>query len=268
MTGAAEDARQVQPDPKNPHIANGGFEKPALKTGFVPDWYYQRQATQVHDPRAPEGENYLTIENAEPGKPGWIMQGFPVDGREVPQLELSAWIKYEDVRPGQNVEQLAGIVVTFYDENRKQSSPRWIGPFRGSSNWHKVAETLRVPTSAREAIVRVGLFGAVGKLHCDQVSIQAGAMNRSVAQCPKERGVELLYALDLCCFLVPGTGISHAAVLARIIHQLVGWDKETATWWAGACELTFHFDWMLFWVRSPFPPAHQGFTHAGPTLRE
>ena len=37
--------------------------------------------------------------------------------------------------------------------------------------------------------------------------------------------------------------------LARMIHKLVGWDKETAIWWAGACELTFHFDYMLFWVR-------------------
>ncbi len=34
-----------------------------------------------------------------------------------------------------------------------------------------------------------------------------------------------------------------------IIQPLVGWDKETAIWWAGACELTFHFDCMLFWVR-------------------
>ena len=30
-----------------------------------------------------------------------------------------------------------------------------------------------------------------------------------------------------------------------MIHQLVGWDKETAIWWAGACEVTFHFDYML-----------------------
>ncbi len=56
--------------------------------------------------------------------------------------------------------------------------------------------------------------------------------------------------------------------LTRIIRKLVGWDKEAAIWWAGACELSFHFDYMLFWVRSPFPPAHQGLTHAGPTLGE
>ncbi len=59
--------------------------------------------------------------------------------------------------------------------------------------------------------------------------------------------------------------------LTRRIHVgwdlLVGWDKETSSWWVGACELTFHFDWMVFWVRSPFPPAHHGLTHAGPTLR-
>ncbi len=56
--------------------------------------------------------------------------------------------------------------------------------------------------------------------------------------------------------------------LARMIHQLVGWNQETTIWWAGVCELTFHFDYMLFWVRSPFPPAHHGLTQAGPTLRE
>ncbi len=31
-------------------------------------------------------------------------------------------------------------------------------------------------------------------------------------------------------------------MLTRIIHKLIGRDKETAIWWAGACELTFHFD--------------------------
>ncbi len=56
--------------------------------------------------------------------------------------------------------------------------------------------------------------------------------------------------------------------LARMIHNLVGWDKQTAIWWAGACELTFPFDWMWCWVRLPFPPAHHGLTHAGPTLLE
>ncbi len=49
-------------------------------------------------------------------------------------------------------------------------------------------------------------------------------------------------------------------ILSRVIHKLVGWDNETVIWWAGACELTFHFNLMLCWVRSPFPPARHGLT--------
>ncbi len=173
MTGAAEEARKVQPDPRNPRLANGGFEKPALETGFIPDWYYQRQATHIRDIKAPEGEYYLTIENDEPGKPGWVMQGFPVDGREVSRLTISAWVKYEGIGPGQNEDQRPAIIVTFFDENRQQSPPRSIGSFRGTADWRQETETIRVPPSAREAILRIGLFGAVGKISFDQVSVQA-----------------------------------------------------------------------------------------------
>ncbi len=171
MTGTAEEAREILPDPKNPQISNGGFEKPALTTGFVPDWYYQRQATQVHDKTAPEGEFFLTITNEEPGRPGWAMQGFPVDGRSVSQLQLSGWVKYQNVRPGQTSEQMPGIIVTFFDESRKQSPPRWIGPFRGSADWQHQSELIRVPPSAREAIIRIGLFGAVGTISFDDVRV-------------------------------------------------------------------------------------------------
>ncbi len=173
MTGAAEEARKVQPDPRNPRLANGGFEKPALETGFIPDWYYQRQATHIRDIKAPEGEYYLTIENDEPGKPGWVMQGFPVDGREVSRLTISAWVKCEGIGPGQNEDQRPAIIVTFFDENRQQSPPRSIGSFRGTADWRQETETIRVPPSAREAILRIGLFGAVGKISFDQVSVQA-----------------------------------------------------------------------------------------------
>ena len=35
-------------------------------------------------------------------------------------------------------------------------------------------------------------------------------------------------------------------LLTRSIHGLAGWNKESTIWWAGACELTCHFDWMVF----------------------
>ena len=172
MTGAAEESRHVLPDPRNPTLSNSGFEKPALDTGFVPDWYYQRQATQVADSKAPEGEHYLRIKNAEPGKPAMAMQGFPIDGHKIARLEVSSWIKYDGVLRGRSNDELPAIVVTFYDANREPRGNRWIGPFQGTADWHRKTETIRVPPEAAEAILRIGLFGAVGEIGFDNVRVR------------------------------------------------------------------------------------------------
>ena len=92
-----------------------------------------------------------------------------------------------------------------------------------------------------------------------------GEALRSVSRWPLWR-TERRSWYAACRFPTPCASVATCAA-ARMIHQLVEWDKETAIWWAGACELTFHFDDMLCWVRSLFPPAHHGLTHAGPTLR-
>ncbi|MFW6168906.1 MAG: protein-L-isoaspartate(D-aspartate) O-methyltransferase [Planctomycetota bacterium] len=172
MTGTAQDTRHVLPDPKHPRLNNTGFEKPVLDTGFLPDWYYQRQAKQVASPRAPEGKHYLRITNKEPGKPGLVMQGFPIDGRRIARLEVSSWVKYEGARRGRDRNESAAIVVTFYNRDRERLGNRWIGPFEGSSNWAWKSEIMPVPPDATEAILRIGLFGGVGKICFDQVGVR------------------------------------------------------------------------------------------------
>ncbi len=172
MTGTAEDTRQVKPNPENPTLANRGFEKPALETGFVPDWYYQRQAKQIADSQAPEGQHYLQIKNSEPGKPGLAMQGFPIAGRKIARLEISGWVQYDNVRRGRGKDEFAAIVVTFYDSNRTPLGNRWIGPFQGSESWHQKTEVIRVPPEATEAILRIGLFGATGEIGFDHIRIR------------------------------------------------------------------------------------------------
>jgi protein-L-isoaspartate(D-aspartate) O-methyltransferase len=172
MTGTAEEARRIRPDPLNPTVANSGFEKPALPTGFVPDWYYQRQTQQIADDLAPEGKHYLRVTNTLPGKPGLAMQGFPIDGSQIARLEVSGWVKVKQVRRGRNGDELPAIVVTFYDKNRAPLGNQWIGPFRGTADWSHQSDTLRVPTSASEAILRIGLFGAVGEASFDGIQVK------------------------------------------------------------------------------------------------
>jgi len=172
MTGTAEANRQVQPDPLNPVLHNAGFEKAPLETGFVPDWYYQRQARRVTDSQAPQGNHYLRITNQEPGKPGIAMQGFPIDGRQISRIEVSGWVRHEAIRRGQSSEQLPAIVISFYDDERAMLGLQWLGPFRGDADWRQQRKTFRVPPQATEAIVRIGLFGAVGQIDFDHVRLR------------------------------------------------------------------------------------------------
>ncbi|MCA9165915.1 MAG: protein-L-isoaspartate(D-aspartate) O-methyltransferase, partial [Planctomycetales bacterium] len=85
--------------------------------------------------------------------------------------ELSAWVKATNVYPGNHPEELPAVAISFYDENRQDVGRDWIGPFHGTSRWDQKSKTVRVPITAREAIVRIGLFGATGAFAVDDVKL-------------------------------------------------------------------------------------------------
>lgn len=173
MTGAAEARRQVKPDPANPTINNGDFEQTQADSDKPDGWHYQRQLTLVHDRKAPSGEHYVTFTNAEPGRGCRALQGIGVDGRVVERLKVRFYVRAEDVRPGQSLEQMPFFVINFFDENRALVADRAIGPWRGTFDWQYRTATFYVPPEAREGIVRIGLLGAVGKLSYDAIQIEA-----------------------------------------------------------------------------------------------
>ena len=63
------------------------------------------------------------------------------------------------------------MMVSFYDDQRAHLGQVWLGPWRGTFDWRKESRKVRVPGRAREAIVRVGLFGATGEAKFDDVRI-------------------------------------------------------------------------------------------------
>lgn len=172
MTGKAEEARQVKPDPANPHVANGSFEEEAFESGAQPGWYYEKQIAWKADKTSPDGQHYLSCENTEPGLSSHLLQGFAVDGRKVPAIEVSAWVQTENVLPGPERDQQAYIAVTLYDENRRDLGTQIIGPFRGTNAWHEVTKVFRIPADAREGVLRIGLFGATGTAGFDKVAFR------------------------------------------------------------------------------------------------
>jgi protein-L-isoaspartate(D-aspartate) O-methyltransferase len=65
------------------------------------------------------------------------------------------------------------MVIIFYDENRALAGQGIIGPWTGTFGWQREAKRIEVPPRAREAIIRVGMFGAVGEMSIDDVDLKA-----------------------------------------------------------------------------------------------
>ncbi|QEF98408.1 Protein-L-isoaspartate O-methyltransferase [Stieleria maiorica] len=180
MTGEAEESRTTLPDPANPEAVNGDFE--AAPSGdeaslleFVPGWYYGRQVTQVESSagdRAPQGNRYASFRNETPGRNSHLLQGIAIDGREVSQIRLSGTVRTEDIQKGPGSDAMPMIAISLYDELRSDLGTFYLGPFRGSRDWRQHSRLIRVPIKTREAILRVGLFGATGRADFDDVRLE------------------------------------------------------------------------------------------------
>jgi protein-L-isoaspartate(D-aspartate) O-methyltransferase len=172
MTGQAEERRETQPNARLPSIANGSFEETGDGDLDFSSWYYQRQVQQVSDAQAPVGQHVARFENDTRGRASSLLQGFAIDGRYVRDLDVSAWVRLQQVERGATPDLMPAIIVSFYDENRVPLGERWLGPWTGTADWHEESEQFRVPIRTREGILRIGLFGATGRMDVDNVRLR------------------------------------------------------------------------------------------------
>ena len=173
MTGIAEDRRVVKPDPLNPQIVNGGFEEVDKETEEPLGWHYQRQLAVSSEGTIPGGSNYITFTNSEPGRGCQALQGFAVDGRQVKKLEVTFTAKGKNIRPAVVRGALPSVAVTFFGPNRNYIKEVYTSPWRGTFDWQKEKAVINVPGPAREAIIRIGLQGALGELSLDNIEVKA-----------------------------------------------------------------------------------------------
>lgn len=172
MTGRAEDARQVLPDGSRPILLNQDFEEGLDDNGFVVGWYYQRQLEWVEDEKSPKGSHHIKFNNDVAGQYAHLMQGMAMDGRLVSKLKFGASIACEDVVVGPNKFDLPAAILTFYDKNREEVGLHYFGDFRGTQDWKNFQRQVRVPIASREAILRVGMFGATGSASFDNIILK------------------------------------------------------------------------------------------------
>jgi protein-L-isoaspartate(D-aspartate) O-methyltransferase len=174
MTGSAEEQRRVMPDPSNPTLLNTGFEEGMDENQFVKGWYYQRRLSLIESENAPGGKRYVEFMNDVPGQHAHVMQGFAIDGKKVSRVKFEATMASDNAVKGFHNEDIPVAALTFYDDDRRQLKKVMLGPILGTNGWEKrELNNVPVPLAAKEAIVRIGLFGATGKARFDEVRVTA-----------------------------------------------------------------------------------------------
>jgi protein-L-isoaspartate(D-aspartate) O-methyltransferase len=169
MTGEAEEKREVLPDPADPKIANGDFEDVFGKDRLPVGWHYLRNVRTRKDDG---GNRYLSFTNSTAGKPTRALQGLALDGRQVLAVRLSARVRATNLKPSPIDGQLPAIALTFYDQRRAVIESHLLGPWQASFDWRTEVKDFRIPPNCREAIVRLGLLGGLGRLDVDDVHIE------------------------------------------------------------------------------------------------
>jgi protein-L-isoaspartate(D-aspartate) O-methyltransferase len=168
MTGKSEDLRETLPDPLHPQLRNAGFETDENQDGLPDNWHYQR-LTERMTTEPPEGKVFLRMENSDPGRLAQALQGMAIDGRKIGSVAISLQVRVKDIRPGSEPIAKPMLAVHFYDQTRKDIDTQIVGPWLRESDWELVGTTIAVPKEAREAIVRIGLNGATGRLDIDDI---------------------------------------------------------------------------------------------------
>jgi len=172
MTGVAEEKRETKSDSARPNLVNGGFEDVLDKTEDQPaGWYYVRQAQVASDPQTPEGKACLWCSNTVVGRSAQALQAVGIDGEQVTDLEISYSVRLDNVVAGKLPEQAANLNITFFDADRVPIGQGEMPAGQGSAPWTKRNTRLKVPRTARLAVVAIGLFGATGQARFDQVEL-------------------------------------------------------------------------------------------------
>ncbi|MBI1349061.1 protein-L-isoaspartate(D-aspartate) O-methyltransferase [bacterium] len=168
MTGTSEDQRQIKPDPLHPEIKNGGFEIDANKDGYPDDWHYQR-LIRIDPNGGLNSTPCAVFENDEAGRPAQALQGMAIDPSKISGVQISLKYKLANSRFGGQPHEKPGMVLHFYDDQRRVIAEPSVGPWFDTDDWTTVSKTFPVPAKAREMIFRVGLNGATGVLSVDDV---------------------------------------------------------------------------------------------------
>ncbi len=207
MTGEAESKREVQPDPKNPGIVGGEFEEFNEKANAPVGWYYTRNVSVRKEENAPQGEQVLVFNNilvarAQERKnmesteklksqgnfqqsvlsngqnyqelTSHTLQGFAIDGSNVRKLDISCYIRGNDLQSFGERRTMPVMSLTFFDKDRAAIGEQIIiaVPIKDFGWKYFERKDIIVPRRAKEGSIRIGILNGIGEIAFDDIKMQ------------------------------------------------------------------------------------------------
>ena len=152
------------------------FEDDKDGDGIPDGWYNLRDARVVdHGHGGGSGAKCFRFENQRPGRPARASRAFGVDGRAVEAVIVGAWVRAEEIAPGERLGDEPGLVIDFLGDPVQLKAVRrgLLGPWKTiGPEWTHVAKRLPIPPDTRLAILSMGLIGATGVLEVDDLTIE------------------------------------------------------------------------------------------------
>ena len=169
MIGSLPAQEVVRPGP--PKVED--FETDADGDGVPDGWYNLRDARLISS-GGPMGPKFLRFEEADLGRQARASRAFGVDGRVTGALVVGAWVKVQDVHTGERMGEEASLQIDFLGDGLVATGRGVLGPWNQvlGRGWVHVGKRIAVPPGTRDAILTVGLLGAIGTLEFDGMSIE------------------------------------------------------------------------------------------------
>jgi len=154
-------------------IQNGSFSLTMRDTGAPSHWYNLCQANR----EAKEPGNFcMFLSSSAPERQSHFSQSFPLDGRMISTVALQFQLRYENVLPGDWIDDLPDARINFIDENYESAGAFRIPAWRGTQGWSATQHLIAIPDSCREARLTFDMNGATGAVFVDDVFLQPTGM--------------------------------------------------------------------------------------------
>ncbi len=78
------------------------------------------------------------------------MQGLAIDGRQVHRIRVTGWVSTTGLDASLRSPEGPRVVISFFDDLRRDLGLRWIGPWHGDTDWQEFSAVINVPGEAQK----------------------------------------------------------------------------------------------------------------------